>query len=117
MKAEKQLALDVLLKDIQEITGEKFFTEYRFDRKRKWRFDVAFPAVKVAIEIEGGVWNYGRHNRAAGFLKDLEKYNSAAEQGWRILRYTWDEIEKASIYEQIVSTIENREKIISYRVG
>jgi len=117
MKVEKHLALDVLLKDIQGTTGNKYLKEYRFDAKRRWRFDVAFPAVKVAIEIEGGVWNYGRHNRASGFLKDLEKYNSAVEQGWCILRYTWDEIEKASIYEQIVSTIENRKKIISYRVG
>ncbi len=63
-------------------------TEYRFHPERKWRFDYAYPDKKIAIEQEGGVWIGGRHNRASGFLKDLEKYNAAAVLGWRILRYT-----------------------------
>ena len=53
--------------------------EYRFHPTRKWRFDAAFPSEKVAVEIEGGVWKYGRHNRASGFLNDMEKYNEAAK--------------------------------------
>ena len=28
----------------------------------------------------------GRHNRGAGYAKDLEKYSMAAALGWRILR-------------------------------
>ena len=60
--------------------------EHRFHPKRKWRFDVAWPDFKVAIEIEGGVWTKGRHNRPAGFIKDIEKYNEAALRGWILLR-------------------------------
>jgi len=67
--------------------------EYKFCINRKWRFDVAFVKSKVAVEIEGGVWQYGRHNRAIGFLKDLEKYNKAVELGWRVLRYTPQDID------------------------
>lgn len=62
--------------------------EYRFAPPRKWRFDYAWPAKLVALEVEGGVWTRGRHTRGSGFLKDMEKYNHAARSGWRVLRVT-----------------------------
>ena len=71
--------------------------EYRFHPTRRWRIDFAFPTIRLAIEKEGGVWNFGRHIRPSGFLKDLEKYNKLTEMGWRLLRYQPDKID----YEQI----------------
>lgn len=62
--------------------------EYRFDPKRRWRFDFAYPKEKIAIEIEGGIFSGGRHTRGKGFIGDCEKYNAAVLQGWKILRYT-----------------------------
>ena len=62
--------------------------EYRFHPTRKWRFDFAWPDHKVAVEIEGGVWSHGRHNRATGFIEDCDKYNEATILGWRVLRFT-----------------------------
>lgn len=62
--------------------------EYRFHPRRRWRFDYANPKFKVAIEQEGGIWIKGRHNRGKGFLNDMEKYNTATLMGWRVLRYT-----------------------------
>lgn len=62
--------------------------EYRFDPTRRWRFDLAWPPHYLAMEIEGGIWTKGRHNRPLGFIKDMEKYNAATVQGWRILRVT-----------------------------
>lgn len=41
-------------------------------------------------EVEGGIWQYGRHNRASGFIKDCEKYNAAALLGWRGFRFPTD---------------------------
>ena len=73
-------------------------TEYRFDLKRKWRFDVAVlgiaydcepQSLKIAVEIEGGIFakaGGGRHNRGAGMKADLEKYAEAALLGWMVLR-------------------------------
>lgn len=60
--------------------------EHRFDPSRRWRFDFAWPDKRLALECEGGVWTGGRHTRGSGFVKDIEKYNSAVRQGWRILR-------------------------------
>lgn len=62
--------------------------EYRFHPTRRWRFDYAIPNYKIAIEVEGGIWTQGRHTRPKGFLKDIEKYNSAALLGWKLFRTT-----------------------------
>jgi len=67
--------------------------EYRFHATRKWRFDFAYPDLKLAIEIEGGIWRRGRHNRASGFVRDAEKYNEAAISGWRVLRIPTNMVE------------------------
>jgi len=61
--------------------------EYRFDSVRRWRFDFAWPALRVAVEAEGGIWTGGRHTRGAGFEADMAKYNAAAVAGWTVLRF------------------------------
>ena len=71
--------------------------EYRFHPKRRWRIDIAYPEILLAIEIEGGVWTRGRHVRGKGFLGDIEKYNALTECGWHLLRYQPGKID----YEQI----------------
>lgn len=64
-------------------------TEYQFDEKRKWRFDWAFPAVLTAVEYEGLFRkDKGKtgHTSITGVMRDIEKYNRAAELGWTIIR-------------------------------
>jgi hypothetical protein len=68
-------------------------SEYKFHKKRKWRFDLCWPDHKLAFEIEGGVWTGGRHTRASGFVKDMEKYNQAACHGFYLLRTVPSDIE------------------------
>ena len=62
--------------------------EYRFHPERRWRIDFAWPEKKIAVEIEGGVWQGGRHVRGSGYSKDLDKYNALALMGYRVLRFT-----------------------------
>lgn len=66
--------------------------EYEFARPRRWRFDVAWPEQKVAIEIEGGSWIRGRHTRGKGYSDDCEKYNEAAFKGWAVFRFTTSQL-------------------------
>ena len=68
--------------------------EHKFHPTRRWRFDLAFLESKLAVEVEGGIWTYGRHNRAISFIKDMEKYNEACLLGWNLLRFTTDMVKK-----------------------
>lgn len=62
--------------------------EYRFHPTRRWRFDFAFLAARVAVEVQGGLFVNGRHSRGAALLKEHEKLNAAAALGWRVLFVT-----------------------------
>lgn len=62
--------------------------EYRFHESRKWRFDFCLPEHKIAIEIDGGTWQNGRHNRAKGYAADAEKINAAQGLGWTVFRFS-----------------------------
>jgi len=83
----------------QQLQAEKigYVTEYKFHEKRKWRFDFAliFPYTNyVAIELEGGYFVRGGHSRGAAQIRDNEKFNEAALLGWKILRFTPQQITK-----------------------
>ena len=80
--------------------------EYKFHAKRKWRLDYAWPDIRLAVEIEGGVWKEGggRHNRASGFIADIDKYNMLVEEEWFLLRY----LPKHINYDQIVRVYKQR---------
>lgn len=79
--------------------------EYRFHPVRRWRFDLAWPVYKVAVEVEGGIYSNGRHNRGAGFEADCEKYNAATLLGWRVLRCTAKTIKSGTILNDIEEAI------------
>lgn len=81
-----ELAFKLQLRAAKLIGGCK--CEYQFHGERKWRFDFAWPDMKLAIEVEGGTTQNGRHNRADGYEKDCEKYNTATAMGWTLFRFT-----------------------------
>jgi hypothetical protein len=103
----ENLARSIFLKTV---TGLEWDPEYSFHKKRKWRFDFANIKHKIAVEIEGGVWTGGRHTRGSGFLKDMEKYNTATSLGWKIIRVTPTTF---STCEFFINTILSDEKLSS----
>jgi len=92
-KREVDLCLETHLR---EIFGHSptIEAEYKFHGSRKWAFDYAIPQFKLAIEIEGGIWTFGRHSRGRGYQDDLQKYNSATAGGWTIFRFSTEDILK-----------------------
>jgi hypothetical protein len=70
--------------------------EYQFHETRKWRFDLSWPFFAqighntnkkggIAVEVDGGIWIRGGHNRGAQMKKDWEKRNTAVAMGWKII--------------------------------
>jgi very-short-patch-repair endonuclease len=77
--------------------------EYKFHPSRRWRIDYCYPDILLAIEIEGAIWQQGRHTRGSGFVKDMEKYNALTEAGYHLLRYPPNKLD----YNQIKSVFDN----------
>lgn len=82
--------------------------EHRFHPTRRWRLDFAFPALRLGVEVEGGLYSRGRHVRPAGYEADLEKYNAAALAGWMVLRFSPAQVrsgQAASMIEEAVKQL------------
>lgn len=92
----------------ESISTIKLVPEYKFHPARKWRFDFADPGSKVAIEIEGGIWQKGRHTTGSGYQADCEKYNAATMLGWKVIRLT--EVRRAEL-EEINNFVRNNQPI------
>lgn len=75
------------IKLMLQLMNVDFVAEHRFHETRQWRFDIAIPAMKIAIEYEGIMSRKSRHTTVTGYTKDCEKYNAATIAGWRVLRY------------------------------
>ena len=84
----EELFIDQLMWDQLDIPK----AEYRFLKKRRFRFDFAWPDRMMAVEVEGGVWSGGRHTRGKGYTRDLEKYNLATLHGWKVYRFTTQDV-------------------------
>jgi len=119
---------------------------HKFDKKRRWQIDRAWPDVKVGVELEGGahgrmvichscnqpvrarkadgtpgkvVMVSGWHAHPNRFIGDKEKYNALTVAGWKLLRFTNDDViaDPFSMVETIRAVLESRinfRKLVDY---
>lgn len=103
-------------KIVEQKLNIKLGKELVFAPPRKWRFDFYIPEHMIAIEIDGGThqksyytdktgqvksFSGGRHNTAEGFIEDMEKLNTATALGWRVLRFTPEQLYTVKTLETI----------------
>ena len=69
---------------------------------RKWRWDMAWPSKRLAVEIQGGIWTHGKHGRGSGIIQDMDKLNAATLAGWRVLQFAVNHVDSG----EAVATIE-----------
>ena len=87
-----------------------FAREYRFFPPRRWRWDFAWPDLKVAVEIEGGIYSGGAHVRGADIEDDHEKRNAGTAQGWAVLYFGPKAIQRADYVPMLRQLIWDRSK-------
>jgi very-short-patch-repair endonuclease len=54
-----------------------------------YRIDLAFPAARIAVEVDGWAW----HTDPARFAADRHKGNAINRAGWDLLRFTWHDLD------------------------
>lgn len=85
--------------------------EHAFHPDRKWRFDLAWPAYRVAFEREGMPKRGGgksRHTTPEGYVGDIEKYNAAQILGWVVIRGTGHMIEDGRAVRDLLAALSGR---------
>src|SRR5688572_26974789 len=90
--------------------------EFEFALPRKWRFDFAWPDVRVAVEMQGGTWIQGRHSRGKGQTEDANKLNTATLLGWDVMYFTSDMFanDPAGCIEMVKQLIDLRREFFTY---
>lgn len=98
-KPKFKLPIEVLVEHVCKTLGipapvDKRTGETRVVSTRAWRIDFAWPEVKVALEVDGGIWRKGggAHSRPRNIMRDMEKSNAMEALGWRLIRARPEEI-------------------------
>lgn len=79
--------------------------EFFFSTDRLYRIDYAIPldqegkTIKIAIEVEGGIWAKGNsgHSSGVGIQRDMDKNNLLHQHGWQLIRVQPFQIDKEPV--------------------
>jgi hypothetical protein len=81
---------DGVIEAVYHMTGIRGVTEHCFHPIRKWRFDVAFPTLMIAAELNG----YTSHSKRGRMEEDNVKLAAAVRMGWRVFYATKKQMER-----------------------
>lgn len=106
MNALKRTALIIEFEAYLNDKEYRFVKESPFkhmmNTKRMFRADYFCPAHDIIIEINGGQFMGGRHNRGGkGYETDLIKINTASINGFVILQFTYEMLERLEYKEYL----------------
>jgi hypothetical protein len=82
--------------------------QWHFHSERKWRFDFAWVPELLAVELQGGSFVRGGHNRGVQQAKDYEKQREAVRLGWRVLPFnSLDMHDPVAVVEFVAALLTN----------
>ena len=76
---------------------------------RRFRWDYSWPEVKLALDVQGGVYVGGHHSRGKGYEDDNVKANWAVLMGWRVLRATPGQIANGEALRWVLRALKEGE--------
>lgn len=108
-KAVKQSIIKTLSK-YDAVIEEQIFNRI-MDTKRQFRADYYCPNLKLIIELNGGQWVNGRHNRGGeAYEGDLTKINLAQMNGYHIWQYTYEMIQRGQLRKDLEQWMKLKQK-------
>lgn len=81
--------------------------QVRVTQGRRWAWDFAIGP--LLIDIQGGTWIAGRHSRGAGYQNDCDKANAATLAGYKVLRFTAQDVKSGKAINMIEQEIKSCE--------
>lgn len=85
-------AEDLLATHLEEL-GEAFQRQYLYVPGRKYKADFALLQYKLLVEVQGGIYSKQAHGSVQGIIRDNERLNLASMLGWRVMRFTVQQVE------------------------
>ena len=90
--------------------------EYQAVPPRRFKWDGAYPEIKLLYEIEGGIWagsngKQSGHTSGVGLTRDYEKNNLAVINGWRVLYFTAEMIRNGEAVSLLEKELKESEKL------
>lgn len=104
-------------KRVLDLKPNGIVTEYPFskERGRRYRFDMAIPGKKIALEIHGGAYvtrgdggTGGAHHSIEGRARDMAKGNLAAVMGWIVIEVSPKEVSDGTAYDWLAEALQAR---------
>lgn len=75
------------------------------------RLDVAFPALRLGIEVDGWAWHSDRER----FQRDRRAHNRLDVLGWRVLHFTWEDV--MFRLDEVIDEVERRRQALTVDVA
>lgn len=94
-------AEELLAFQIKAAGLDGFERQYRYAKPRKLAADFAWPASRLLVECDGGIFSRQAHGSITGILADIDRANTATLTGWRRLRVTPDMV-KSGVALQLI---------------
>lgn len=88
---------------VRVLTGAGVTGWVRHHRDRGHEIDLAFPAGRLAVEVDGWAW----HVDVDRFRADRRRQNDLVAAGWTVLRFTWHDLTQrpADVVARIVAAL------------
>lgn len=114
--ANKEKHADAFVMLVKQELQLEVWPEFYFTTERLYRFDYAIPItlnsgyLKIAIEVEGGIWAKGNsgHSSGTGIMRDMDKSSLASVNGWILIRRTPGQLMSIDTIDLIRKAIETR---------
>lgn len=87
------------------IKSKRHFTPVKRQAKT-YKVDFCIVGLALCIEIQGGQWSGGRHQRGGGYAEDRRRVRDLTFEGWTVLEYTTDDIQDTTVNATIAEVNE-----------